>query len=134
MQICNPIELDCSVCFESKIICGETINIAAGLTPAANLFVWVTDKFNNQYRIPVTIHGDGSFDISASLLPDGMFNIFAGSFDIFISSDIDGVVVVPMVFDSKNYNCLKLKIILGNLQTDDGVDIQTDDGINIIVD
>ncbi len=110
MQICTPLTLDCSICKELTKAYNTSINIAAGLTPAANLYLWVTDKFGNQYRIIVTVAGDGSFNISTSLFPAGMFNQFAGSFDLFLTSDINGTTVVDMIFTSTHYKCLKLKI------------------------
>lgn len=109
MQICNPLALDCSICKELTKAYNTSINIAAGLTPAANLYLWITDKFGNQYRVIVTIANDGSFNILTSLFPAGMFNQYAGKFDLFLTSDINGTTVVPMNFTTP-FNCLKLKI------------------------
>lgn len=86
------------------------MNVLAGLTPASTPYLWIIDKFGNQYSDQITINGDGSFDIDLTFYPAGMFNPANGWFDIFISSDSAGSAVIPMVFES-NFNCLKIKTI-----------------------
>ena len=99
-QVCDPIPLGCDVCNELILTQGTTINVVAGLSPATMLYLWVTDKFKNQYSNPITINGDGSFDIDTTLFTSGMFNPSAGSFYLFVTSDSDGEIKVPI--NSKN--------------------------------
>lgn len=86
------------------------MNVLAGLIPASTPYLWVTDKFGNQYADQITINSDGSFDIDLTLYPVGMLNPSNGWFDIFITSDPVGIVIIPMIFVNE-FNCLKLNTI-----------------------
>lgn len=107
MRVCSPIPLSCDYCFTLEVAYSELMNVQAGLTPAAVYYLFVTDKFGNQWSDQFTVNGDGSFDIDLTNYPAGMFNPFNGWFDLFVSEDSAGEVLVPMTFVSE-YNCLKL--------------------------
>jgi hypothetical protein len=111
MQVCVPIKGDCSYCYTTGLHSGTTINVAAGLSPAASLFIFITDKFGNQYSDSITVNGNGSFDIVSADFPTGMFNTQAGSFDLFVTSDPYGTNVVQMKFLVSFWNCLIFNII-----------------------
>lgn len=106
-RVCTPIALNCDYCFTLTVPFGDIMYVSAGLTPAENVYLWVTDKFGNQYKNLVTIAVDGSFPIDTSNYPSFLFNPLGGWFDIFISSDTDGATIIPMTFVSE-FNCLKL--------------------------
>ncbi len=108
-RICDYLELNCDYCFTLEKQYSATLNISAGLTPASKPYLWITDKFGNQYSGQVVVAGDGSFNIDTTVFPEGMFNPLAGWFDIFLSSDVDGTSIVPMTFGGSPYNCLKLR-------------------------
>lgn len=110
-QVCDPVPLDCSYCYVLELVQSDTLTVDAGLTPASMVYVWITTKFSSQYMVSVVVAGDGSFDLDASDFPNGMFNPDAGYFDLFVSSDIDGSVVVPMTFGASEYNCVLLSIV-----------------------
>lgn len=135
MRVCDTVRLSCDYCFSIETECGSGINVQAGLTPVSTPYLWITDKFNNQYRDQVTINGDGSFNIDLSNYPMGLFNPASGWFDLFLSSDIDGQILVPFNFGS-SYNCVKLRIppvaATEFLLQDDENYILQDDGFKII--
>lgn len=106
-RVCTPIVLNCDYCFTLTVPFDPIMTIQAGLTPSSIVYLWITDKFNNQYSNQITVNLDGSFDIDTSNYPSYLFNPNAGWFDVFLSSDVDGAVIVPMVFVSE-FNCLKL--------------------------
>ena len=109
MRVCTPILLNCDYCFTLDLIYYNTImNVLAGLTPASTPYIWITDKFGNQYSDQVTIKANGSFDIEVANYPDGLFSEGNGWFDLFVSSDVDGLTIVPMVFYD-HFNCVKFK-------------------------
>lgn len=126
MRVCTPLALGCDYCFTLEVPYTTIMNVLAGLTPASTYYLWVTDKFGNQYSDEITINGDGSFDIETSNYPDGMFNPSNGWFDVFISSDADGEVVVPMTFVDE-FNCLKLATYCG-----EGVGVMIVGSTNIV--
>lgn len=107
MRVCTPLALSCDYCYTIEVLYEPLMNVDAGLTPASTPYLWITDKFGNQYSEQVAINGDGSFDIDISLYPQALFNPNSGWFDIFLSSDVGGQVIVPMTFGSA-FNCLKL--------------------------
>lgn len=108
-QVCSPVSLTCDVC---KVLAlpYNNLKVSAGLTPASSPYLWITDKFGNQWSDQVVVAGDGSFTIDTTKYPDGIFNASAGYFDLFLSSDSTGYLIVPMTFSSVAYNCLKLSI------------------------
>ncbi len=131
-RVCVPIALNCDYCYTLELAYETILNVAAGLTPAASLYVWVTNKFGNQYVDAITVNGDGSFNIDTSNYPAGMFNPLAGWFDVFVTSDVDGNTVVPMSFGPDEYNCLKLAtfcsdpwILRTGFWDDDGIWVDT---------
>jgi len=107
MRICNPMALNCDYCFMLQLPYQAPINVLAGLPLASAFYLWVTDKFGNQYEDLILVNPNGSFDIDLTNYPTGMFNPLNGSFDIFITSDLEGTTIVPMIFGA-SFNCLKL--------------------------
>lgn len=135
IPICFCISKNCDECYEQSIsYCPNEINILAGLIPAATLYLWVRDKFGKIWDDIVTVNGDGSFDINMSNFPTGMFTASFGSLDIFLTSDSDGGTVVPVTFNTVEYNCLILKVNEPVYLTDDsGCVILTDDSGNPLI-
>ena len=99
MRVCNPKPLSCDYCYTLQLPYEPVIYVVAGLTPATNVYLFVTDKFGNQYTDLVTIQIDGSIPIDTANYPAGMFNPFSSWFDIYVSSDSGGYVIVPMLND-----------------------------------
>lgn len=81
--------------------------VLAGLT-VSTPYLWVTDKFGNQYSAQVTVADDGSFVIDPSQFPEGMFNEHAGAFDLFLSSDEEGSTILDVFGD---FQCILLTLI-----------------------
>ena len=112
MKICSPtVDRGCDVCEKLTFASATTINVLAGLTPANTYYLWVIDKFKNVYRDIVAIAGDGSFSIVISNYPDKMLNEYAGSFYLFLSSDVNGTAIIPMTFNAVSYKCLIFDIV-----------------------
>ena len=133
-RICDPIPLSCDHCFVIDLTQDDLINVGAGLAPASTYYLWITDKFGNQYSDPITVNSDGSFDIDAANYPSGMFNPSAGVFDLFLSSDTGGSDIIPMMFNAIAFNCLKFIITCENfLLTENNEPIITESSKNIIL-
>lgn len=108
-QVCDPVALECDACNELSLP-ADDMNVEADLTPASTLYLFITNKFGNQYRAEVEIGEDGSFDIDPDEFPEGMFNASAGAFDAFLAENSDGTGVASMTFEDVEYNCLKISI------------------------
>lgn len=110
MSICNEnIDVNCDECYEVSRS-DSSLNFIYGLTPSTQYYLWVIDKFRNVYKNLFTSGVDGSFDIDLTDYPDGMFNPYAGDFEVFISSDVAGDTVIPLTVYATPYNCLILTI------------------------
>ena len=129
-ELCGCIDNNCDECFELSVAyCpDQLINISAGLTPAASLYLWIRDKFGNLWYDTITVNADGSFDIDTDNFTTGMFTPTFGALDIFLSTDDKGANIVPMTFNLIADNCLILSVGEPVYLTDDtGCIILTDD-------
>jgi len=110
MSICDTnFSVDCATCFEVSRADND-LNFIYGLTPTTQYYLWIIDKFRNNYRELITSGADGSFDITLTDYPSGMFNKYAGDFEVFLSSDIDGLNVVNVIVATVSYPCVILSI------------------------
>ena len=105
---CEPIELGCEVCYTSTLTYDSVMYVTLSISPRTIMYLWVTDKFGNQYRDRFQTNSLGQLVINTIDFPDGMFNPDAGTFDIFLSSDIIGLNIIPFIVLGKTYSCLKL--------------------------
>lgn len=112
-KVCSPPSVNqCAVCYRLCVgFCPSGINVAAGLIPGANLWLWVMDKFGNFYQNAIIVNGDGSFDIVLNDFPTGMFSPAAGVTNIFVTTDQAGIDLVEMTFAGATYNCIILQIL-----------------------
>lgn len=112
MSICDDdIVKNCDVCFE--VSRSDTdLTFIYGLTPTTQFYLWVIDKFQTNFKVLFTSGADGSFTIDPTnaVYNAGMFNEFAGEFEVFISTDVDGVNVVTMTLYGTNFDCVLLAI------------------------
>ena len=112
MSICDDtFDPSCETCYEVSRADNDLVFIY-GLTALTQYYLFVIDKFNNVYKVLFTSGADGSFTIDStnSAYPSGLFNIYAGAFEVFIASDVDGTTVIPLTIYATNYNCLSLTI------------------------
>ena len=119
MSICDgEIPINCDTCYEVGRA-DTDLTFIYGLTPTTQYYLWVVDSFNTNYKKLITSGADGSFTIdpSDSVYPGGFFNSFAGDFEIFISSDADGEIVVPLTVYATSYNCVILTITSSSATT-----------------
>lgn len=135
--ICQCLYVDCSDCFDMNVsYCPSSpININAGQTPAIQIYLWVRDKFGNLYNDFVTVNGDGSVDIDLTHFPKGMFTPEFGSVDMFLTSDADGKLVLPMgtLYPAETFNCIFISVDSPVFLTDDTeCFLLTDDNDNIL--
>ncbi len=106
----ESIGLTCDVCYElTKEVC-DPINVNPGLMPGDAFYLQIIDKFIARYTQVVTINMDGSFDIDFTLLPSGFFNQFAGKFELYLSTTLEGTDYVDMTLNSEVYKCIILTI------------------------
>lgn len=106
--------LSCDSCYEIAREYCEPINIHPDFIPGgySPIYLHIIDKFDSRKTQAVEINGDGSFDIDLSLLPDNYLNPYAGKFELYLSLDEDGTLIVPMTFNGTEYNCLILTIAI----------------------
>jgi hypothetical protein len=133
---CFCIPFDCSTCYYTTVCyCSNSLTIYAGLTPGKNYYLWVRDKFQNIYNDTVTIAANGSFIITFSHFPTGLFNYSAGCYDVFLTTDSQGQNPVSMsnLYPSKIYKCIIFDILPPVFLMDDGgCNILTDDNGNYL--
>ncbi len=108
---CEPIQLGCEVCYTNTSTYDSVMCVTLGLSPHTIMYLWVTDKFGNQYRDRFQTNTLGQLVLNTIDFPDGMFNTDAGTFDIFISSDILGVNIIPFTVLGITYTCLKFNTV-----------------------
>jgi hypothetical protein len=129
--ICKCLTENCDVCYNMTVAyCPQSININAGQTPSAQIFLWIRDKLSNLYRELITVNGDGSIYIPLANFPTGMFTPEFGGVNIFITSDVDGNTILPMgtLYPNDTFNCILLSVNNPDyLTTDDGCEFLTDD-------
>lgn len=112
MSICDTeIESVCDECYEVSRSDSD-LTFIYGLTPTTQYYLWVVDKFRNSYWKLITSGADGSFTIDPSdgTYPNGMFNQYAGDFEVFISSDLAGENRVNLTIYATTYTCVVLTI------------------------
>lgn len=112
----------CSECYQFALSEYPTvIHINAGLTPAAQFYFKVTDKFQNSYVTEqLTVAGDGS--VTIQVLTEGYsatsfmnepspawFNRDAGRFLIEASAETDNWIPVDLTFDTVTYQCITVQ-------------------------
>jgi hypothetical protein len=111
----EEVDLNCDSCYEiTKEYC-EAINIDPDISPGyESLYLQIIDKFIVRRTQLVDFNEDGSFDVDFSLLPYDFFNPYAGKFELYLSTDEEGEVVIPMSFDDEFYNCIILTLTKTN--------------------
>lgn len=109
MIVCDNIEANCDECKSVLgVVCFTTLNIKTELASNASIYLWIRDKFGNLYRDSIMTEYDGAIIIISADFPKGLFQL-AQIFDLFVTSDIDGINILPM-FSNPAYNCIKLNI------------------------
>ena len=111
MIYCGIIDANCDDCYELSVAsCLTTINVpCTNLTNGVTYYLWIRDKFQKLYYSTVVGKSNGSFDITASDFPTGMFTKIFGVLDIFLTTNSTGVTIQPMTFIT-NYNCVILSV------------------------
>ena len=113
MSICSEeFDPNCDECYEVTRATDD-LTFIYGLDATTQYYLWVIDSFNNSYKKLITSGADGSFTIdpTATVYPTGMFNQYAGALEVFISSDVDGLVVIPLTIYATLYNCVILNLL-----------------------
>lgn len=107
---CDTLAVDCDTCFVISASECAAININPGLVPATVYWLHVTDKFFTTYKQQVTINPDGSFDIDLTTLT-GKNTKYSGDWQLFLSTDEPGIIIVPVSFGGTAYNCMIIRFI-----------------------
>lgn len=95
-------------CYEDFISdCIDSFTIDAGLTPETEYKVIIENKFGQLYIEMITTDAEGVLIIDLAQYPEGMFNVYAGNFNIRVVLDCDDQ---PLVFDGKEYTCIDLTV------------------------
>jgi len=90
--------------------CNGFLFVDVNLTPTAVYYFWVIDKFKNVYMEEITVLGDGSFGLDLTEYPDGFFNVNAGIFQAFLTTDLAGANKVTFTIVD-DYECMIIEII-----------------------
>jgi hypothetical protein len=106
----EEVQLNCDSCYElTKEYC-DPITIDPNVAPGyESVYLQIIDKFITRRTQEVELV-EGSFTIDESLLPDDFLNPYAGKFELYISTDEEGEIILPMTFDNVVYNCIILTI------------------------
>ena len=107
---CDTISVDCDACFVINASECAPINIDPGLVPATVYWLHITDKFFTTYKQQVTINPDGSFDINLTGLT-GRNTKYSGDWQLFLSTDEAGTIVVPVTFAGTSYQCMIVRFV-----------------------
>ena len=112
MIYCGIIQQDCHTCYELHVnSCISSFTIpCTNLTPSENYYVWTRDKANNLNRLVVTAESNGNLIVSTSDLPKGMFTVFFGNVEVFVSTDDTGVNIQPLTLGGLSYTCIIIKV------------------------
>lgn len=95
-------------CYEDFISdCIDSFTIDAGLTPETEYKVIIENKFGQLYVESITTDDQGVLVIELDQYPEGMFNVYAGNFNITVR---DGCEDVPLTFEEKEYTCIDLTV------------------------
>ena len=107
----DDFSVNCDECYEVSRA-DDDLTFDYGLTPLTNYYLFVIDKFRNVYSELITTDGSGAFTINPSsvVFPNGMFNQYAGDFEVFLATDSEGANVVSFTLYATVYNCLILSI------------------------
>jgi len=112
LSICDEdITKNCDTCYEvSRADNDLTFNY--GLTPSTQYYLWVMDKFRKVFKVLITSSVSGAFTIDPdnNAYINGMFNKYAGAFEVWLSTDVDGVNIVPVTLYATDYDCILLTI------------------------
>ena len=90
---------DCLTCYPlTASYCSGYIDIPSGLTLSVGdqFYIWITDKFDNKFYDVVTVSASGSVVMDSSEFPVGLFNPFGGNITMYLSTDSDGVDIIPI--------------------------------------
>jgi hypothetical protein len=115
MQYCPHIPpQDCSACYQESFAgCGTSFTIHTRFTgsPAPTYYMWVQDKFENVYVNTVSPNLDGSVTVVFSNFPQSFFNIYAGYFQLWFTTDPSGYDLVPIPMGvSPDLTCIVFNI------------------------
>lgn len=106
-QVCSP----CEECYTATLpACPDSIYIVSeSFEIGENIYLTITDKFNNQYVIDNVLSSyGGSVYFSTATLPDGLFNEYAGSFTFKFYADIDCDEPKELIFCDQVYPCISV--------------------------
>jgi hypothetical protein len=107
----EEVLINCDSCYELTIEYCDPININPGIAPGYDtIYLQIIDKFITRASQLIELGIDGSFTVDETLLPDDFFNPYAGKFELYLSTDEDGEIIIPMIFDDVTYNCIVLTI------------------------
>lgn len=108
----------CDLCYEVTVpACQDTYNIPAGLTPDTYYTLILEDSNGNIYNNLSTTLPDGSFLLTTSEFPDGMFNEWSGSYRITFSLGV-GIVTegdAELTIDGNTYFCIVMNFVNFNI-------------------
>jgi hypothetical protein len=137
-KFCFCIPGTCDTCYEYSIpFCpGSLVNIpCTNLVPYyVTYYLWIRDKFGNLWQDTVTGNSDGSFTITLSDFPSGMFTPAFGPMDVFLTTDDMGTIAQVMYFNLEEFNCVILNVDGPiYLMDDSGCNYLTDDNGNALI-
>lgn len=98
---------NCSTCYETSFqSCYNWINLDLGLTANHSYWIWIKDKFENNYHIQVTSDGFGSFAIPLADFPEGLLTESAGFFTLSVSTSDTTNTAESFTIGYISYTCV----------------------------
>jgi hypothetical protein len=111
-KVSNPISINCGNCFNDSLEISSTgWTLYPGLTTGNTVYIWIQDKFENQYMVSQVVGAYGSIFIDVTQFPYGMFTSNSGYFVLIVTSDSLGLNVLTLTFNTQLYSCYDFNII-----------------------
>ena len=110
-KICDCIPDNCDRCYSLQVPYNPLlITVDVGLVPGAQYYLWVSDMFENLYYDFITVASNNTITINAANFPKGLFNSNSGKLTVFLSSDLQGVLIAQMSINGTSWNCISTTI------------------------
>ena len=107
-SFCDDIDLDCDECYEATVTDCEGFLVSGDLLPNFTYYLFVLDKFRNEYSAEITTNNNGSFIVDPSDFTDYLFNSYGGNYELSVSQNVNGSPSETLTIGGNEYSCVIL--------------------------
>lgn len=86
------------------------MSFSLGLTALTAYYILIEDAKGNVYTHQYTTGAGGAFTVDTALYPEGLFNEYAGTFELTIKNALTDTTVVSFTVSATTYDCCKFSI------------------------